>query len=274
MDPLAPLVDLPGVRDAVSEARQAVDAVLWPRNLGADGPALARASRVAGAQASAAIDGVDFALSAWWAGDAWEDSAMGRTAAGVWRGYRELPQLIHTWPSAPVQVLARLHALVARDVEPDEALGRPRVGQAQDPLRVGDAPDPQQAAARLSLLGRLVGQGTSAPAVVEAAVVHGEVLTLRPFTTGSGIVARLCTRVVIGARGLDPDLLTISEVGLQDLGRPAYVAAARRYAEGSPEGVAEWIRFICTAVAYGAAAADHTLAEIREQGVVIGEEKE
>lgn len=199
---------------------------------------------------------------------------MGRTAAGVWRGYRELPQLVQTWQSAPVQVLARLHALVARDVEPDEQLGRPRTGEPQDPLRVGDAPSPEEAAARLSLLGRLVGQGTSAPALVEAAVVHGEVLTLRPFTTGSGVIARLCTRVVIGARGLDPDLLTISEVGLQDLGRPAYVAAARRYAEGSPEGVGEWIRFVCTSVAYGAAAADHTLGEIRAQGVVNGGEQE
>lgn len=199
---------------------------------------------------------------------------MGRAAAGVWRGYRELPVLTQTWQSAPVQVLARLHALVARDVEPDEDLGRPRTGEPQDPLRIGVTATPAEVAARLSLLGRLVGQGTSAPALVEAAIVHGEVLTLQPFSTGSGVIARLCTRVVMAARGLDPDFLTIPEVGIQDLGRPAYVAAARRYAEGTPDGVAEWIRFMCTAVSYGSAAADHTLAGIRDQGVATGAEEE
>ena len=199
---------------------------------------------------------------------------MGRTAAGVWRGYRELPQLTETWRTAPLQVLARLHALVARDLAVPDELGRPRTADPEDPLRLGTAPQPDEVAARLSLLARLLGQGTAAPALVEAAVVHGEIITLQPFASGSGIIARLSTRVVIAARGLDPDLLTIPEVGVQDLGRPAYVAAARAYASGSAEGVAEWIRFNCTAVAYGAAAADHSLADIRAEGVANAYDEE
>lgn len=267
MDALAALADLPGVAEAVAESRAAVDQVLWPRNLGSDGPTLARASRVQGAQACAALDGVDFPAAAWWSGDALEDSAMGRTAAGVWRGYRELPTLVDTWRSAPLQVIARLHALVAADLEDSEGLGRPRVSEPEDPLRLGPAPSGADAAGRLTLLARLVGQGTEAPALVEAAVVHGELLALRPFRTGSGIIARQCTRVVMAARGLDPDLLTIPEAGVEQLGRPAYVDAARRYISGTPDGVAAWIRFICTAVSYGAATADMNLVEIREKGV-------
>lgn len=274
VDPLAPLAELPGVAEAVSEARAAVDAVLWPRNLGSDGPALARASRVLGAQACAALDGVDFPAAAWWSGDALEESAMGRTAAGVWRGYRELPALVDTWRSAPLQVIARLHALVAADLEDADDLGRPRTGDPHDPMRIGEAPSGSEAASRLSLMARLVGQGTQAPALVEAAVVHGELLALRPFTSGSGIIARQCTRVVMAARGLDPDLITIPEMGLEQLGRPAYVDAVRRYMSGTGEGVAAWIRFVCTSVSYGAAAADLTLVDIREKGLGKAVEEE
>lgn len=273
-DPLAELADLPGVAAAVAEARAAVDVVLWPRNLGQDGPALAVASRVHGAQACAAADGIDFAIEAWWSGDVWEDSPMGRVAAGVWRGYRELPGLVDVWRAAPLQALARLHAVVAADTEPAEALGRPRRGAPQDPLRLGDALAPEAVAARLSLLGRLVGSGTAAPAVVEAAVVHGEILTLRPFTSGSGPVARMAARLVLAARGLDPDQLTVPEVGLLKLGRPAYVDALRAYGSGSPAGVGQWIEFFGTSVALGAAAAAEILSGIRANGVGNGVPKE
>ncbi|MFI0432016.1 MAG: oxidoreductase [Candidatus Nanopelagicales bacterium] len=268
LDLFAPLADLPGVSDAVAESRKAVDTVLWPRNLGSDGPALAVASRVHGAQASAAVDGVDFAIEGWWSGDVWEDSPMGRIAAGVWRGYRELPELVDVWSTAPLQALARLHALVAADVEPVEELGRPRSGELlNDSLRLGPAPSPEQAAARLSLLGRVVGSGSSAPAVVEAAAVHGELLTLRPFQTGSGQLARMSTRLVLAARGLDPDVLTVPEVGIMKLGRPAYVSAARQYAAGTSDGVAAWLVYFAEVVAMGAAAAAEILVGIRAKGL-------
>jgi hypothetical protein len=266
-DRLADLATLPGVADTVAEARTAVDTVLWPRNLGQDGPALAVASRVHGAQACAAVDGIDFAIEAWWSGDAWDDSAMGRVAAGVWRGYRELPSLVEVWRAAPLQALARLHALTARDTEDAETLGRPRTGEPQDPLRLGPAPAPDTVTARLSLLGRLIGSGTAAPAVVEAAVVHGELLTLRPFETGSGPVARMATRLVLAARGLDPDQLTVPEVGLLKLGRPAYVEALRQFGSGTRDGVAAWIDFFGTTVALGAAAAAEIVSGIRAEGV-------
>ncbi len=175
LDLFAPLADLPGVAEAVGESRKAVDAVLWPRNLGGDGPALAVSSRVHGAQASAAVDGVDFAIEGWWSGDVWEDSPMGRIAAGVWRGYRELPALVEVWASAPLQALARLHAVVAADVEP-----------------------------------------------------------------------------------------------AAELGRPAYVAAARQYLGGTPEGVTAWLTYFAEVVAMGAAAAAEILVGIRAKGLGKG----
>lgn len=275
LDLFAPLADLPGVSAAVAASRTAVDSVLWPRNLGSDGPALAVSSRVHGAQASAAVDGVDFAIEGWWSGDVWEDSPMGRIAAGVWRGYRELPALVDVWSSAPLQALARLHALVAADVEEPDALGRPRAEELRnDALRLGPAPGAEQAAARLSLLGRVVGSGSSAPAVVEAAAVHGELLALRPFQTGSGQLARMSTRLVLASRGLDPDQLTVPEVGIMKLGRPAYVAAARRYASGTQEGMAQWLTYFAEVVAMGAAAAAEILLGIRAEGLGNGPEVE
>lgn len=263
MDPLAAVAQLPGVEAAVTQARAAVDEILWPRTLGTDGPALAIASRLHGAQACAALEGVDFAVEAWRSGDAFDDSPMGLTAAGVWRGYSELDALVSTWRSAPLQALARLHVLVAGDQESEATLGRPRSGAATDPLLIGTAPSPTEVAARISLLGRLVGTGGVAPAIVEAAVVHGEIVALRPFEVGSPAIAQMATRLVIAARGLDPDLLVVPEVGVLRAGRPAYVRAVRGYISGETDGVAEWVRFVASTISEGAGAAGELLAEIR-----------
>lgn len=261
-DPLAPLADLAGVGEAVAAARDAVDALLWPRTLAGHGPELAIASRYHGAQACAAVEGADFAVEAWRSGDAWDTSPMGLTAAGIWRCYRELPSLVDVWGRAPSQVLARLHSLLARDLVAEREVGRPRQGEAEDPLRIGSAPQPMEVTDRLSMLSELVTSATTAPALVQAAVVHGELLAVRPFAVGSGPLAGMSTRLVMAARGLDPDMLTVPEVGVLKLGRPAYVDAIRRYQSGTAAGVAGWIRFICESVRIGAAAGSELLSEI------------
>jgi hypothetical protein len=88
-----------------------------------------------------------------------------------------------------------------------------------------------------------------------AAIVHGELLLLRPFTWGSGLVARATIRLVLAQRGVDPDLLAVPEAGLMVSGRGAYVRAVRAYATGTPQGVAEWIIWHSNAVTSGARAA-------------------
>jgi hypothetical protein len=69
--------------------------------------------------------------------------------------YAQLPALRPVWETAPLQALAKLHALVAVPVTPDD-VGRPRAGAPQDPLHLGDAPpadDGGAAARRISRAG-------------------------------------------------------------------------------------------------------------------------
>jgi Fic family protein len=113
-------------------------------------------------------------------------------------------------------------------------------------------PDADETAARLEALAGLVVAGSSAPALVMAAVVHGELLTLRPFRTVNGLVARAAERVVLVGSGLDPKAVCPAEVGHAEQGREAYEAALAGYAGGTPEGVGGWIAHCGRAVELGA----------------------
>ncbi|MBO0830169.1 MAG: oxidoreductase, partial [Streptosporangiales bacterium] len=61
-DPLAALGMLPGVADAVAEAREATDRVARHRVLRRHAPVVAAESALRGARASAALEGVDVPL--------------------------------------------------------------------------------------------------------------------------------------------------------------------------------------------------------------------
>lgn len=74
-----------------------------------------------------------------------------------------------------------------------------------------------------------------------AAVVHGELLALRPFTSCNGLVARAAERIVLVGSGLDPKAICPAEVGHAEQGRAAYLAALEGYLSGTPEGVGGWI---------------------------------
>jgi hypothetical protein len=134
-------------------------------------------------------------------------------------------------------VLARLHLLAARDLVPAESLGRPS----------GDA----AVAARLNGVFGLVTGATSAPAVIVAAVVHAELLTVVPFGGPNGVVARAASRLTLIARGLDPKAVSVPEVG--HLARaPEYQGALGAYATGTPDGVRSWLKHCCAAAVAGA----------------------
>jgi hypothetical protein len=117
-----------------------------------------------------------------------------------------------------------------------------------------------EVAARLDGLARVLTAGTSAPAVVVAAVVHGELMALRAFGTADGLVARAAARLVLVDRGLDPKAVSAPEVGHLELGRAEghgpghaeYADALRAYVSGRPEGVATWLVHCARAVALGA----------------------
>lgn len=247
MDAFAAVAALPAVAAAAETSRTAFDAMLWDRSLRSAAEELSRRSALAGAASSAGIDGIEIEWRVWEAGQAADDTPMGKAAAGIVALYAQLPALRQVWETAPSQALAKAHALVAVPVTPDD-IGRPRTGPPQDPLHIGDAPPAAAVAPRLADLAGRLSAGTQAPALVVAAVVHAELMALQPFTYGSGLVARAVDRLVLGGRGVDPDNWSVPEAGLHARGRSAYARALRGYAAGD---VAGWVEFYCGALAEG-----------------------
>jgi hypothetical protein len=239
-DLFASVASLPGVRDAVDRARRAVDDLRGHRVLRRDTERVASESALRGARASAALEGVDLPLDV----VRRTVSAGGRlpeegepVLQGALRVASEIGPLQSAWARAPLQVLARLHTLAATDLVADpEELGRPA----------------SPAAARLAALGDLLATESAAPALVVAAVVHGEVATVGAFAQGSGVVARAAARLTMVGRGLDPKAVSVPEVGHVELGRDAYLGALRAYAAGGPDGITAWLTHCADAVVLGA----------------------
>lgn len=262
-DVLAPLLDLPGVTDAVTSARAAVDEVLWDRGVRARAGEVVAASRMRGGWASAAIDGAEVRPDALVSGDALDGSPMGRVVGAALAVQVETPLLVDTFGRAPLQALSRLHAVASAGFVDDDLRGRLRTSDdADDPLRLGGLPSYAEASRRTTQLATVLTAPTEAPGLVVAAIAHGEIAVLRPFPWGSGLVARATTRLVLAARGLDPDGLTVPEAGLFAAGRPAYAEALRAYATGTPEGVARWIVLHAETVRVGAAETRRILADL------------
>ena len=84
------------------------------------------------------------------------------------------------------------------------------------------------------------------PGPVLVGVVHGELLALSPFLVGNGVVARAAARLTAISTGLDPKGLVVPEVGHLRTG-PEYAAAARAFATGTHEGLAQWFAHCVTA---------------------------
>ncbi|WP_460303099.1 Fic family protein [Actinocorallia aurea] len=241
---------LPGVEEACDTARKAVDRLRGHRVLRRKSTEVSTESLLRGARASAALEGAQAHLEEVRSGHATHPLVQ-----GALRISGEMGPLGATWKSAPRQVFARLHVLAARDVVPSEDLGRPR----QE-----GAPSPAEVAARLDALSDLLTGKSKAPAVVVAAIVHGELLALRPFGSADGLVARAAARLTLIDRGLDPKALVSPEVGHLEL-EAEYRKAFDAYLSGTAEGVAEWIRHCADAVTHGARDSQ-TLCEAIERG--------
>ncbi|MCF6472949.1 oxidoreductase [Nonomuraea sp. MG754425] len=243
-DPLAVIAQLPGVPEAVDEARQAVDRLYRHRVLRRASPAVSTESSLRGARASAALEGVDVPLDV-----LRRDEAHDPLVQGALRASAETGRLGATWRTAPRQVLARLHAVSAAGLVPQEGLGRPRTSdEAPDLLGLGPAPGAADTAARMENLFGLLERPTKAPAIVLSAVVHAELAVLRPFGAADGVVARAAGRLTLVEHGLDPKSLVAVEVGHLEL---PYADALRAYLDGSPEGVAAWVQHCASAVTLG-----------------------
>jgi len=239
MDPLAPLLDLADVADAIESARAAADGVFGRRALR---PGTERARRIAAevtlrdAVASASLEGVEHDLALVRAGTVTDPVLQGALRVGA-----ELVGLAPRWSQAPPQVLTRLHILAGRGVVAD--LGRPAPGGAT---------------ARLLALRSVLD--STAPALLRAAVVHGELLALRAFEGPNGVVARGAARLTLIAGGFDERGVLPVDVGHLERG-PEYPGAAGAFATGSRDGLRAWIKHCCAAVV----AASSSLAEICDE---------
>jgi hypothetical protein len=237
--PLTPLLELPSVAPALEAARAAVDVALRHRALRRSGGPLAAEIGLRSAVASAALEGHPHDLE-----DVRAGTVTDPVVQGALRVSAALDGLAAPWRTAPRQVLARLHVLAARGcagVTPDD-LGRPVTGFD-----------------RLDVLMAMLPLG-GVPAILKAAVVHGELMAVRPFTGPSGVVARAAARLTLIADGLDPRGLIGPELG--HLARePEYVGSANAFSTGTPDGLRSWLRHCASAIEVAATELT-TLADI------------
>jgi hypothetical protein len=230
-DPLAPLLDLPGVADSLALARESVDRLLNHRVLRRQSAAVSGESALRGARASAALEGHDVPLGELRGGEIHDPVVLGavRVSAG-------LGALVPVWERAPLQAIARLHVLAAAGTVPDNQLGRPTASADTN---------------RLTALARLVSEARATPGILLAAVVHGELVAVAPFGGLDGMVARAAARLTMITRGVDPKSVSVPELGHLERA-DEYRAAVVSYSSAEPTGVADWLRHCATAVRLGA----------------------
>jgi len=223
------------VADAADRARGSLEEAHRHRANRRGWPTSATEASLRAARNSAALDGASTALPE--DGEIEDPLLAGALRVSAILDGDSLTNTLTTWERAPLQVIARLHTVAAAGVVHDnEQLGRPR-----------DVPGISE---RLDALADLLTGGTRVPAPVLASVVHGELLTLQPFGSADGIVARAASRLVCTASGLDPHNLGVPEVYWLKR-RKAYDQAAEGYASGTPEGLAGWVITCCAALETG-----------------------
>ncbi|MGW8802512.1 oxidoreductase [Streptomyces sp. NPDC055775] len=252
-DPLATLGALPGVADAVDSVRKAVDRVYGHRVMRRRSNEVTAEAALRGARGSAALSGADWNLEEVRRRTDFSGDDESQVIGAALRLTAEAGQLLSIWRQSPLRVLARLHLVAAGGAAPDDAVGRPRLAgePVDEPLIEAPLPSADEVAGRLEGLSGLILAGSAAPALVTAAVVHGELLALRPFGSYNGLVARTAERIVLIGSGLDPKSICPAEVGHAEQGRAAYVAAFEGYLSGTPGGMAAWIAHCGRAVELG-----------------------
>lgn len=252
-DPLAPLAGLPGVAESVDSVRKAVDRVYGHRVMRRRAGEITSEAALRGARGSAALSGADWALEEVRRRSDFGSEPQARTVGAALRLTAEAGQLLSIWRQSPLRVLARLHLVASGSTADGDVVGRPRLAgePVDEPLIDLPLPDAQEVAGRLDGLSRLIIAGGSAPALITAAVVHGELLALRPFGSYNGLVARTAERIVLINSGLDPKAICPAEVGHAEQGREAYVEAFKGYVSGTAEGMSAWIAHCGRAIELG-----------------------
>lgn len=231
-DPLAWLTELEGVPSAYAAARDGIDVLLRDRGLRRTTPELTAASLLKGAHASAVLEGSTSSL---------QEVVDGRgdvIAVDAVRLSSSMLGLAPLLKTAPLQAIARLHAVAGQAALGSEELGRPR-----------DA----ASAGRLRGVADMLLATEDTPALLVAAIAHADLATAAPFASHNGIVARALERLVLVSRGVDAKSLTVPEAGHLAL-RAQYESNLRAYRDGGERGVHAWAIYAPEAFAAGAEA--------------------
>jgi hypothetical protein len=152
----------------------------------------------------------------------------------------ELLGVLPAWQSAPLQALARLHAIAAAGAVDDADLGRPVIAAGAD---------------RLATLARTLTTPTEAPGMVVAAIVHAEVVAAGAFASHNGLVARAAERLTLVVTGVDRASVTVPEIGHLASGGDAYRSSLEGYRTRGRDGMHAWVLQAMRAYAHGAEAA-------------------
>ncbi len=229
-DPLAWLTDLEGVRSAYAGTRDGIDVMLRDRGLRQTSSGMTAESLLRGAHASAVLEGSASTL------EQVREGATDEIATDAVRLSASMLALAPLLKTAPLQAIARLHAVAGSAALDPDQLGRPRDAASADRLRG---------------VAELLLSGTEAPALLVAAVAHADVATAAPFASHNGIVARALERLVLVSRGVDAKSLVVPEAG-HLAHRAAYESNLRAYRDGGPSGVHAWALYGAEAFSAGA----------------------
>lgn len=263
------LAALPGIPEAVEEARAACTALRWHPALRRRIPEAAAESRIRGALASAELDGAPYSLRELrehaigarpWADPLSPVEVVVRSALQATAQAERLGALVQR---APIQAWARLHAAaLGGGGGTAEDIGRPRRDgeECRELSDLGPAPSAAQARDRLRAVADLLSSRENLPTLVVAAIAHAEVMSARPFTSGNALVARAFDRVLIRSAGVDPTGVAVVEGGHAAGGTAAYLGALTAYQRGDVAGVRLWTehcaRAVVVAAGQGAAICD------------------
>lgn len=146
------------------------------------------------------------------------------------------PEIAREFFDRPLAALRRLHGLICAGLVAPDVVGRPRVtAQAVHDGAQGRviyrAPEPEMVPELLDGLVSWLGRRSATmPTVVVAGIVQERLLEWQPFEAANGRLARVVSRVVLRARGFDPDGAAVYErpLAADPLGYYGEVAATVR----------------------------------------------
>ena len=113
--------------------------------------------------------------------------------------------------------------------------------QPQELSALGPAPVGPELSVRLQMLGALWESGV-VPAVVSSAILHGEIMALRPLQRGNGLLARVLSRSLMAQRGLDPTgTVGVGGFFARSSNTATYLAGLAGYMSGGRQRLANWV---------------------------------